>query len=642
MSTTRKAAVQSISASASSRQEPGSEQLKVSVVVPTYNTGEAVLTGLRSFLAQTMPRSLFEVVYVDDGSSDETVALLEAEIARQGAQETVRVLRAEHSGWPGRPRNIGTDAARGEFVHYVDDDDHLAPEALERTYARACETGADIVIGRMAGHGRKAPRALFEKPLTSSDLRTDTTLLASMTVHKLFRRSFLDAHGLRFPEGRVRLEDHMFTLRAFLLTDRVATVHDYTCYHWVRHTDGKHNVSYTTIEPGPYVDSVRKVLAILDAPDTQVPPGRHRHRLAAKWYGNKALDRVAGKRLLDQPPERRAAWIDAVGALAAGMPPEADAALPTRLRVVAALARHGDRALLEELAAFEAGIVHRPKAESARWRDGRLQVRCSSSLVRRRGRGRGAVPLVFQRPDGPGRGRLLLRLPPRVAAVSPVADAADFARAVRRSNVRGQLRHRESGTVLNLPATWRVTEEPVTEDVRAAGGRLRRLAARAASLLRGRRRRPGALTLRYEAEFTVDPATADHGHPLAPGTWDLRFQLGVGGWRTAQPLPGHTLQIPDRAERPAPAAGIASAAGAASTERVPPDAPDAPDALDEPDAPDASTEPAGHTGPATESAGPDASPSRRPRPRLPRGRRSHDQENGARRTRDRGRATARR
>ncbi|MFF9557152.1 glycosyltransferase family 2 protein [Streptomyces albus] len=609
--------------------DTGQEQPKVSIVVPTCNTGETVLVGLRSFLAQTMPRSEFEIIYVDDGSSDDTVALLEEEIARQGAQQTARVLRTEHSGWPGRPRNIGTDAARGRYIHYVDDDDWLAPEALERTYARARETGADIVIGRMAGHGRQAPRALFEKPMTSCDLRTDTTLLASMTVHKLFRRAFLQAHRLRFPEGKVRLEDHMFTLRAFLLTDRVATVHDYTCYHWVRHDDGKHNISYSEIEPDSYVASIRKVLAILDAPETRVPAGRHRHRLAARWYGKKALDRISGKRLLDQPAERRAAWARAVGALAAEMPEKADAALPTRLRIVAALARHGDLALLEELAAFEAGIGHRPRVESARWQDGRLHVRCETSLVRERGRGRGAAPLVFSRADPR---RLMLRLPPAVAAVPRAAETADFAKAVQRSNVRAQLRNREDGTVLNLPATWRVVEEPVGAGAGAggaggAGGRDRtapggagdgqgraaaggagdgqdqaaaggagdgqgRAAAGGASGGQGRAaageagrqgRRAGddgsgngrrglarrlrhrlrrllgrstadtdqqLRTLRYEAEFSVDPATADHGRPLAPGTWDLRFQLGVGGWRTARPLTGQTLRVPDRPGAP--------------------------------------------------------------------------------------------
>ncbi|MGH3118668.1 MAG: glycosyltransferase family 2 protein, partial [Gaiellales bacterium] len=414
----------------------------MSVVVPTHNTGETVLTGLRSFLAQTLPRSEFEVIYVDDGSTDDTVAILESEVAGQGAESVVRLIGIANSGWPGKPRNIGMDAARGEFVYFVDDDDWLAPEALERTYTRARETEADIVIGRMAGHGRRAPRALFEKPIAAADLRSDVALLASMTVHKLFRRSFLQKNGLRFAEGEVRLEDHMFTLRAYLLTGRVATVHDYTCYHWVRHRGDEHNISYETIEPGPYVDSVRDVLAILDAPDTCVAPGRHRYRLAANWYGKKALARISGQRFLEQPDRRRAEWFEAVGALAADMPPKADAALPTRLRVVAALARHGERALLEEHAEFEAGVGQQPLVHSAEWKDGRLTVSCGTRLVRKRGKVSPAVPLAFSRAQG----RYLLRLAPSVAAVREAAEAADFTKAVQRSNVRGLLRHSGGGT----------------------------------------------------------------------------------------------------------------------------------------------------------------------------------------------------
>jgi glycosyltransferase involved in cell wall biosynthesis len=522
-------------------------RVKVSIVVPTHNTGETVLTGLRSFLSQTMPRSDFEVIYVDDGSTDDTVDILEAEVARRNnAEPSVRVLQIENSGWPGRPRNIGTDAARGEFVHYVDDDDWLAPEALERTYARARETDADIVIGRMAGHGRKAPRALFDKPVVASDLRTDTTLLASMTVHKLFRRDFLVEHGLRFAEGEVRLEDHMFTLRAFLLTGRVATVHDYTCYHWVRHRDDdRQNISYGTIDPGPYVDSIRRVLALLDASDTYVAPGRHRYRLAANWYGKKALARLTGRRYLQQSDRRRAEWFDAVSALAAEMPPAADAALPTRLRIVAALARHGDRSLLEDFAKFEAGVDHHPRVHSSTCHFGKLTVRCSTRMVRKGGKLSPTGFLAFSREHEGYR----LQLPSEIAAVPGVAAAADFTKTVQRRTVRGQLRHREGGTVLNVSTSHHVDENPPPRasargGPRATVARLLRKSMRLTSLLPGTHRQPQRHTPRFEAELTIDPATADHGRPLAAGTWDVQLQLGCGGWRSSRKLRGLSIYVP--------------------------------------------------------------------------------------------------
>lgn len=527
---------------------------KVSLVVPTHNTGETALSGLRSFFAQTMPHSDFEVVYVDDGSTDDTPDVLEAEAARLGLQDvgpSVRVLRSENSGWPGRPRNIGTDAARGEFVHYVDDDDWLAPEALERLHARAEETGADIVAGRMAGHGRRAPRAVFAKPIASWDIRKDKErkMLGTMTVHKLFRRSFLTEHGMRFEEGKVRLEDHMFMLRAYLLTTRIATVHDYTCYHWVKHSEdgkgagagkgaGKQNISYG-VPPGPYVASVRKVLAILDAPDTRIESDRHRYSLASRWYGNKALERLTGRLFLDQAEELRIAWFDAVHALARAMPAEADAALPARLRIAAALARHGDRQLMEQHARFEAGLTHQPRVHATEWQEGKLTVRCDTRLVRKPRKRVSAVPAVFD--FSRAEGRYELKLDEDVAAVPGVREAADFTGAVQRSGVTALLRHREGRTELDVDATSGVVEVPVRQDL--PGGRVAgRLPGWLKSRVSGARRASGTCSLRYDVEFTIDPSTADHGRPLAPGTWEVRLRLNCGGWRLVRTLPELTVE----------------------------------------------------------------------------------------------------
>ncbi|MBR7677726.1 glycosyltransferase family 2 protein, partial [Streptomyces daliensis] len=82
--------------------------LKVSVVVPTYNTGRTVLDGLRSLREQSMDREDFEVIYVDDGSTDDTAALLESALADE---PHMRLIRTTNSGWPGRPRPQGAGEA---------------------------------------------------------------------------------------------------------------------------------------------------------------------------------------------------------------------------------------------------------------------------------------------------------------------------------------------------------------------------------------------------------------------------------------------------------------------------------------------------------------------------------------------------
>src|SRR3954451_21788786 len=92
-----------------------------------------------------MPHDAFEVIAVDGGSTDGSGALLDDYAA---AHTHVRVIPMQNSGWPGRPRNAGTDAARGDYLFYLDADDMLAPEALRRMLAFADEHGSDIVVVR--------------------------------------------------------------------------------------------------------------------------------------------------------------------------------------------------------------------------------------------------------------------------------------------------------------------------------------------------------------------------------------------------------------------------------------------------------------------------------------------------------------
>src|SRR5215213_10627393 len=117
---------------------------KVSVIVPVYNPAADIDDCIASLLDQSLPASDYEAIFVDDGSTDATPARLD-ELAAEHAN--VRVEHIPNSGWPGRPRNVGIELARGDFVYFVDHDDWLGREALERLYATATVDEADIVIG---------------------------------------------------------------------------------------------------------------------------------------------------------------------------------------------------------------------------------------------------------------------------------------------------------------------------------------------------------------------------------------------------------------------------------------------------------------------------------------------------------------
>ncbi len=116
--------------------------VKVSVVVATYNSPPELAGLVESLDDQSLPADEYELIFVDDGSSDDTHDRLNALAAERS---NMQVHRIPNSGWPGRPRNIGTRAASGEFLFFADHDDYLFPEALERMYAFAVENDLDVV-----------------------------------------------------------------------------------------------------------------------------------------------------------------------------------------------------------------------------------------------------------------------------------------------------------------------------------------------------------------------------------------------------------------------------------------------------------------------------------------------------------------
>ncbi len=325
--------------------------VKVSVVVPVYNPGSNMDDLVRSVLDQSLPADEYEAIFVDDGSTDGTGERLDA-LARE--HDRIRVDHIPNSGWPGRPRNVGTDMARGEFVLYVDNDDYLAPEALERLYAKATADGADIVVGKVVGHDKFVARELFTEDRAGVTVEWPP-LIRLLSPHKLFRTAFLHEHGIRFPEGRRRLEDHVFVMKAFFAAeDRISILAGYPCYHWMLRP-AKDNASFGKMDPEAYFGNLREVVDIIEA---NVEPGsREWRRLLAHWYRSKVLWRLTGAVFLRRDPEFNRQIYDECRAITLERFPAAiDPWLPFALRVRSHLLRAGDLDGIYAFARFEASL----------------------------------------------------------------------------------------------------------------------------------------------------------------------------------------------------------------------------------------------------------------------------------------------
>jgi poly(ribitol-phosphate) beta-N-acetylglucosaminyltransferase len=461
---------------------------KVSVLIPVFEPGALIEPLIASLLFQSMPAGECELVFVDDGSRDGTAERLDA-LAAEHAH--VRALHIPNSGWPGRPRNVGLDAAQGEFVFFADHDDWLDAGALERLYAAASEHAADIVIGKVVGHGgRRTPQL---SRVDRHGLSAGDAPLGLLTPHKLFRRALLEAHGLRFPEGEQRLEDHLFTVPAFFAADRISVLVSHPIYHWSRRADGQ-NASSRRPAPAAHFAAVRELVAMVDE---RTEPGPVRDRYHRHWYRGKVLLRLSRR----DPEYRAQVYASARALIDDCFPPRLDEALAFNLRLRAWLIRQDEAAGLESLLAFESGLRARARVVVARSHGDALDLAVTGRLRRA---GRRAIAVV-RRGE-----RLLWEPPPELGAALGEADC-DVTDALD-GQVGIVLRSRQDETEWPLAVTS-TTHVPAAED-------------------------PAAPVFpRVKGRVRIDPEVAAGGAALPPGRYDVLATISIAGF-AAETTPG--------------------------------------------------------------------------------------------------------
>lgn len=179
-----------------------------SVVVPVYNKAPYIEATLRSVLAQT--DADFEIVVVDDGSRDESVAVVEAIV-----DPRIRLHRQANAG-VSAARNRGVRESRGEFVVFLDGDDLHHPECLARFDAlRRALPQADTLAGgfqrveheRMDGHRFAALPAPDAELIDNMPARFLKVGMPFFTSSIAVRRALLDRIAPWFPEGEAMGED---------------------------------------------------------------------------------------------------------------------------------------------------------------------------------------------------------------------------------------------------------------------------------------------------------------------------------------------------------------------------------------------------------------------------------------------------
>lgn len=209
-----------------------SNSIVISIIVPLFNSKDHIAACIDSLLTQSYAN--FEVIVVDDGSTDGSYETVQRYAAKDSR---ITALKQQHS-FAGSARNLGMEHAKGEYLLFLDSDDFFDSNLLARAYEQITSTDADIcVFGANWLNdktGETKPMLNACRPQLCPDAPTFNRHTNARNIFcfttpapwtKMFRRSFIEKHGLRFQETR-SANDLRFVFSALALADRITAIDD--------------------------------------------------------------------------------------------------------------------------------------------------------------------------------------------------------------------------------------------------------------------------------------------------------------------------------------------------------------------------------------------------------------------------------
>lgn len=197
--------------------------MKLSIIVPVYNAAPWLPRCLDSLLDQGLDDSEYEIILVDDGSTDASSEIL----ARYAADHPQIRVHTQENGGQWTARNTGLGLARGEWISFVDADDYLVRNGLSHLLPY-CDADTDGVrfYSQLLTPGMTAREETFH----SRDIAFRGDGRHFITAYGLeffcwcwlYSKRFLDGHGIRFPEGQG--EDLAFLFRFLIAAPAVVSV----------------------------------------------------------------------------------------------------------------------------------------------------------------------------------------------------------------------------------------------------------------------------------------------------------------------------------------------------------------------------------------------------------------------------------
>lgn len=207
----------------------------ITVVIPVYNVENYLKKCVESVERQTFTD--FEIILVDDGSSDSSGALCDELAALHG---NIRVIHQENKGLGGA-RNTGIDNCNTEFIMFLDSDDYVHPELLQKCIEAMKKNDCDIVIFDLVSVNETGEKGIvYSAPLLPNEIFSADEAVAvcrnPSACDKVYKTDLFKKHNIRFPE-KVWYEDLRTTPKILMQAKKVMRIDCEPLYYYFQRSD---------------------------------------------------------------------------------------------------------------------------------------------------------------------------------------------------------------------------------------------------------------------------------------------------------------------------------------------------------------------------------------------------------------------
>lgn len=212
--------------------------MKISVIIPVYKVEKYIKACLDSVIAQTYSGEM-ECILVDDCTSDASCTIIEEVLHAYSGSISFKLLHHECNKGLSAARNTGINYATGEYIYFLDSDDEITPDCLEKLAAPLSDAYYDFVIGNFKLKPKDA-RCDSRLSLKSGEIR-DREILTSyvykryyeMAWNKLCNKEFIRKHNLFFKEGLLH-EDELWSFQVACQAQLIRIVDSITYIYKIR------------------------------------------------------------------------------------------------------------------------------------------------------------------------------------------------------------------------------------------------------------------------------------------------------------------------------------------------------------------------------------------------------------------------